>query len=41
MLETLASFPKTLSVIASIGLTNLRAISTFEDEMDVPSQDGS
>lgn len=41
MLATLASFPASLSVLASIGLPSLRSLSIFEDEINVSSQDSS
>jgi glycosyltransferase involved in cell wall biosynthesis len=41
MLETSASFPKSLSVLASTGLTDLRLMQISEDELDVHKQDDS
>lgn len=41
MLATLASFPASLSVLASIGLPGLKSLPIFEDEINVSSQDGS
>jgi len=41
MLEKLASSPKPLPVMASMGLTGLRSVQTFEDEIDVQKQDDS